>query len=64
MNMISEISPLLIPIMALLTPIVAIIAWAVVKVARLNLLHETIRHLSSSGQTIPPELLAEIVGRK
>jgi len=62
--MISEISPLLIPIMALLTPIVGIIAWAVVKVARLNLLNETIRHLSASGQTIPAELLAEVVGRK
>lgn len=62
--MISDISPLLIPIMALLTPIVGIIAWAVVKVTRLNQLHETIRHLSASGQAIPPELLAEIVGRK
>lgn len=64
MILLSDISPLLIPIVALLTPIVGIIAWAAVKITRLNLLHETARHLSSNGQPIPPEILAEITGHK
>jgi|APCry1669189844_1035258.scaffolds.fasta_scaffold135250_1 hypothetical protein len=64
MSFLSDISPLLIPIIALLIPIVGIIAWAVVKTTRMNLLHETARHLSSNGQPIPPELLAQITGEK
>ncbi|KQQ40106.1 hypothetical protein ASF61_04745 [Duganella sp. Leaf126] len=64
MNMLSDVSPLLVPIVALLVPIAGVIAWAVVKVTRMNLLHETARHLSSNGQPIPPELLAEITGHK
>jgi len=64
MSFLTDISPLLIPIIALLTPIVGIVAWAVVKTTRMNLLHETIRHLSSNGQKIPPELLAKITDDK
>lgn len=64
MSSFTDVSPLLIPIVALLTPIVYIIAWATVKITRLNLLHETARHLSSNGQPIPPELLAEMVKSK
>jgi len=64
MNFFTDLSPLLIPIVALLTPIVWIISWAVLKVTRLHLLHETIRHLSTNGQPIPPELLNQIVEKK
>jgi len=64
MNAFTDISPLLIPIVALLIPIVGIIAWATVKITRLNLLHETARHLAAKGQPIPPELLEKIVGKK
>lgn len=64
MSFLSDVSPLLIPIIALLVPIAGVIAWATVKITRMNLLHETVRHLSSNGQPIPPELLAEITGRK
>lgn len=64
MSLLTDVSPLLIPIIALLVPIAGIIAWATVKITRMNLLHETARHLSSNGQPIPPELLAEITGYK
>lgn len=64
MSSLNDISPVLIPIIALLIPIAGIVAWATVKVTRLNLLHETVRHLSANGQPIPPELLEKIVGRK
>lgn len=61
MNLFTDLSPLLVPIIALLIPIVWIIAWAVLKATRLQLLHETIRHISASGQPIPPELLNQII---
>ncbi len=64
MDSLTDLSPVLIPIIALLIPIVSIIAWAAVKIARANLLHETVRHLGANGQPIPPELLAQIVDRK
>jgi hypothetical protein len=64
MSVLADVSPLLIPIIALLIPVVGIIAWATVKITRMNLLHETARHLSSNGQPIPPELLARITGEK
>jgi len=55
---------MLVPLAALLIPIVWIISWVVLKITRLHLLHETIRHLSVSGQPIPPELLHQIIDRK
>ncbi len=64
MHVLNDLSPLLIPLMALLIPIVWIIAGAALKITRLNLLHETVRHLSSNGQPIPPELLSKIVDTK
>jgi len=64
MSLLTDISPLLIPIITLLIPIVGIISWATVKIIRMNLLHETVRHLSVNGQPIPPELLAKITGDK
>jgi hypothetical protein len=64
MSFLTDVSPLLIPIIALIIPIVGIIAWATVKITRMNLLHETVRHFSSNGQPVPPELLAEITGDK
>lgn len=64
MSSISDLSPILIPITALLTPIVWIIAWATLKITRLQLLHETVRQLSANGQPIPPELLKKITEDK
>jgi hypothetical protein len=64
MSLFTDLSPILVPIIALLIPIASIAAWAIVKITRLNLLHETVRHLSANGQSIPPELLAKIVDRK
>lgn len=64
MSFLADISPLLIPIIALLVPIVALIAWAAVKINQTNALHETVRHLSANGQSIPPELLAKITDGK
>ncbi len=64
MDSLTDLSPVLIPIIALLIPIVSIIAWAAVKITRSNLLHETVRHLSANGQPIPPELLAKITDSK
>ena len=64
MNSLSDLSPVLIPIIALLIPIVSVIAIATLKIVRLQLLHETIRQLSASGQTVPSVLLNEIVNTK
>jgi hypothetical protein len=64
MNFLTNLSPLLIPIIALFIPIVAIIARTVLKVTRLNLLHETVRHLAQNGQPIPAELLSQIADSK
>lgn len=64
MSFLTEVSPILIPIIALLVPIVALVSWAAVKIARLNLLNETVRQMSKNGQPIPPELLEKIAGRK
>lgn len=64
MSPFSNLSPLLVPIIALLIPIAGIVAWAVVKITRSNSLHETVRLLSANGQPIPPELLAKIVDNK
>lgn len=64
MSLLTDVSPLLIPIIALIIPIVGIIAWAAIRITRMNLLHETIRHFSTNGQPVPPELLAKITGDK
>jgi hypothetical protein len=64
MNSLNELSPLLIPIIALLIPIVGIIAAVALKITRLHLLHETVRHLSANGQPIPPELLNKIADNR
>lgn len=64
MNLFTDISPLLVPIVALLIPIVAIIANVTLKITRLNLLHETVRQISASGQPVPPELLNRIIDGK
>ncbi|MFZ6814757.1 hypothetical protein ACO0K3_09845 [Undibacterium sp. Rencai35W] len=64
MNPLTDLSPILIPITALLIPIVSIIAWVILKITRLNMLHETVRLLSQNGQPIPPELLNKIIDDK
>ena len=64
MSAFTDLSPVLIPVIALLIPIVGIIAGVILKVMRLQMLHETVRHLSANGQPIPPELLAQITDKK
>lgn len=49
--------PVLIPILALMIPIVAIVAHYLTKSRREQALHETVRELVKAGQPIPPELL-------
>ncbi len=49
--------PVLIPILALMIPIVAIVAHYLTKSRREQAMHETIRELVKAGQPIPPELL-------
>lgn len=49
--------PLLIPLMGMLVPIVAILAYYSNKSSRQREMHETIRQLIKAGQPIPPELL-------
>jgi len=53
------VTPLMIPILALLIPIVAIVAHYMSKAHGERQRHETIRELARAGQPIPPELLAE-----
>nr|WP_316642094.1 DUF6249 domain-containing protein [uncultured Roseateles sp.] len=52
--------PLMIPILALLIPIVAIVAHYLAKASSERQRHETIRELARAGQPIPPELLTEV----
>jgi hypothetical protein len=64
MSVFTDLSPIWIPVVALLIPIVGIIASTVLKVTRLHLLHETVRNLTASGKPVSPELLNEIIGKK
>ena len=64
MSLFTDLSPILIPITALLIPIVGIIGAVALKITRLHLLHETVRQLSANGQAIPPELLNKIIDTK
>ncbi|WP_374661392.1 DUF6249 domain-containing protein [Inhella sp.] len=59
-DILRENFPLLIPILALLIPIVAIVAHYVAKSNRERERHETIRMLVKAGQPIPPELLSAV----
>lgn len=52
-----HILPFMIPIVALLIPIVAIVAHYVSKASRERAIHETVRQLSAAGQPIPQQLL-------
>jgi hypothetical protein len=61
MNAFANLSPILIPVIAMLVPIVWIISWTILKITRLRLLHETVRQLSERGQPIPPEFIGKIV---
>jgi hypothetical protein len=64
MYFLTDLSPILIPVIALLIPIAAIISMTVLKVTRLNLLHETVRALGAAGQPIPPQLIEKIADSK
>ena len=55
-----EVSPLMIPILSLLIPIVAIVAHYMGKAHTERQRHETIRELARAGQPIPPELLNDV----
>ena len=60
----AELSPFIIPVVGMLIPIVAIICHTVMKVMRMQMLHETVKHLADRGQPIPPELLNSIISQK
>lgn len=51
--------PLMIPILALMIPIVAIVSHYLGRAHSERQRHETIREIARAGQPIPPELLAE-----
>jgi len=55
-----DVSPLMIPILSLLIPIVAIVAHYMGKAHTERQRHETIRELARAGQPIPPELLSDV----
>lgn len=55
-----HIAPFFIPMLALMIPIVAIAINGWAKVRRNRELHESIRQIASKGQTVPPELLAQL----
>lgn len=57
-----HVLPFLVPIMALMIPIVAIIMGIQAKMRREQLLHETLRQLADKGQPLPPELLNQLSG--
>jgi hypothetical protein len=52
--------PLMVPILALLIPIVAIVAHYLTKASGDRQRHETIRELARAGLPIPPELLTDV----
>ena len=53
-------SPLMIPILALMIPIVAVVAHYLGRAHSERQRHETIRELVRAGQPIPPELLNDV----
>lgn len=53
-------NPLMIPILALIIPIVAIVAHYLGRANSERQRHETIRELVRAGQPIPPELLSDV----
>ena len=52
-----SLGPLIIPILALIIPIVAILSHYISKTSIERERHETIRALAKAGQPVPPELL-------
>ena len=52
----NHLAPFLIWLVALMIPIVAIVAGPIFRARREQQLHETLRQLSERGQPIPPEL--------
>lgn len=54
------VSPLMIPILSLLIPIIAILAHYIGKAHTERQRHETIRELARAGQPIPPELIGDV----
>jgi hypothetical protein len=56
------LTPYLIPLLALLIPIVAIVGSLITKSRREQMMHETLRLFAERGQAIPPELLSGSFG--
>lgn len=54
---ISDLGPLIIPILGLCIPIVAIVMGVLSRMRRAELMHETVRQLVAQGREIPPQLL-------
>lgn len=55
----TEVAPLLIPIIALMIPLLTIWSKSQARIARNRELHETIRGMVDKGLAVPPELLAQ-----
>lgn len=58
-----HVLPLVIPMMALLIPLLAIGIKGWARIRRDRELHETIRQIVAQGQPVPPELLSEATSR-
>jgi hypothetical protein len=54
---ISNLGPLIIPVLGLCIPIVAIVMGVLARMRRAELMHETVRQLVAQGREIPPQLL-------
>jgi hypothetical protein len=54
---ITDLGPLIIPVLALCIPIVAIVMKVLSKMRRAELMHETVRQMVAQGREIPPQLL-------
>ncbi len=59
-NTLKHLAPFLIPVIALMIPLLAIGINGWVQVRRSRELHESIRHLASAGQPVPAEFIKAV----
>jgi hypothetical protein len=57
LGQLSQLFPLLVPIVGMLIPIIAIVMGIAAKMQREKLRHDTLRAFAERGQPVPPELL-------
>lgn len=57
-----HLTPYLIPLLALMIPIIAIAGSLITRSRREQMMHETLRQFAERGQPIPPELLSGSFG--